>query len=119
MNLEGSSPEIPLVCARRNWRIKLAAVAILILGIGWLGMKVQTVRAEAKIAEAIGRLGGMAFFDEEADARPRSRVFPKLNGVAFYSRSQLEESDLSLMKEIRAFESCFLQMSMSAIRDSL
>jgi hypothetical protein len=85
--------------ARNRWPIGAIVFGTALAGL-WLAMKIQTLRAELEVAKKIGDLGGHAFFDEEADAKPPSRMFARLNGVAFYARSRVREADLALLRDI-------------------
>jgi hypothetical protein len=93
--------------ARNRWPIGAIVFGTALAGL-WLAIKIQTLRVELKVAEKIGDLGGHAFFDEEADAKPPSRMFPRLNGVAFYARSRVREADLALLRDIASLRELFL-----------
>jgi hypothetical protein len=79
--------------------IVIVIVIITVLAAFVLGARGRALSREAKIAQAIEKLGGLTFYDEEADAKPRSRFLPRLRAVAFYARSSVSDADLALLQD--------------------
>jgi hypothetical protein len=95
----------------RSLRARIRPAVVLVsalIAIIWIAFNIKTARIQAKSAEKIESLGGIAFFDGEADARPRKILFPRLTGVAFYARSRLTDPDLTLLNEIPYLNELFL-----------